>query len=97
MAKEHLYILAYDIADAKRWRRVFKLMKGHGRWLQLSVFQCRLTTRRRLALTAKIEQIVDPKEDHVLVVDIGPATSVAPRIESIGKSYRPIERKAIIL
>ncbi|MGZ8155153.1 MAG: CRISPR-associated endonuclease Cas2 [Burkholderiales bacterium] len=27
---EHLYIVTYDIRDEKRWRRVFRLMKGYG-------------------------------------------------------------------
>ena len=35
---EHLFIISYDIADPKRWRRVFRVMKGYGAWLQLSVF-----------------------------------------------------------
>ena len=48
MADEHLYIVTYDIADAKRWRAVFKLMHGYGEWLQLSVFQCRLLARHLL-------------------------------------------------
>ena len=43
---ERLYVVAYDIADQKRWRRVFKAMHGYGEWLQLSVFQCRLSRRR---------------------------------------------------
>src|SRR5690606_2499180 len=43
---EHLYLVTYDIRDDKRWRRVFKTMKGFGEWLQLSVFQCRLSRRR---------------------------------------------------
>ena len=29
---EHIYIVAYDIADQKRWRAVFKLMQGYGEW-----------------------------------------------------------------
>ena len=33
---ERMYIIAYDISDPKRWRRVFKLMHGYGEWLQLS-------------------------------------------------------------
>ena len=37
MIEERLYIITYDISDDRRWRRVFKLMKGYGRWLQLSV------------------------------------------------------------
>jgi len=28
---EHAYVVAYDIADPKRWRRVFKTMKSYGR------------------------------------------------------------------
>ena len=43
LTDERLYFVAYDIADAKRWRSVFKTMHGYGEWVQLSVFQCRLT------------------------------------------------------
>jgi len=43
---EHLYVISYDISEPKRWRRVFKIMKGYGEWLQLSVFQCRLNKMR---------------------------------------------------
>ena len=46
MNDERTYIVTYDIADARRWRRVFKTMNGFGEWLQLSVFQCRLSRRR---------------------------------------------------
>ena len=48
MATERLYIVAYDIS----WRHVFKTMKGYGHWVQLSVFQCRLTARRRAEMAA---------------------------------------------
>ena len=50
---EHLYIISYDISQPKRWRRVFKIMKGYGEWLQLSVFQCRLSKTRVLQLEAE--------------------------------------------
>lgn len=40
IVEERLYIVTYDISNERRWRRVFKLMHGYGRWLQLSVFQC---------------------------------------------------------
>ena len=33
MVEERLYIVTYDISDDRRWRRVFKLMHGYGRWL----------------------------------------------------------------
>lgn len=94
---ERLYIVAYDIADQKRWRRVFRTMKGYGRWLQLSVFQCRLSGRRRADLGAVLERLIHHKEDHVVILDLGLADEVDPRVESIGKSFTPITRQAIIV
>jgi CRISPR-associated protein Cas2 len=32
---EHLHLVTYDIRDDSRSRRIFKLMKGYGEWLQL--------------------------------------------------------------
>lgn len=97
MAAERLYIVAYDIADRKRWRRVFKLMKGYGAWLQLSVFQCRLTARRRVELAARLEAIIHHSEDHVVLIEVGPAEQIAPLVESLGKSYAAPERRAIVI
>ena len=87
MASERLYVIAYDIADRKRWQKVFKTMKGYGHWLQLSVFQCRLTARRRFEMTERLEKAIKPSEDHVVILDLGPAGQVEPRVESLGKSY----------
>jgi CRISPR-associated protein Cas2 len=97
MAEERLYIVAYDIANPKRWRKVYSLMEGHGRWLQLSLFQCRLTARRRIALAARLEEIVVRDEDHVLILDLGPADRIDPRVESIGKVFARLERRAIVV
>lgn len=96
-SRERLYIVAYDIADQKRWRRVFRTMKGYGRWLQLSVFQCRLSGRRRADLGAVLDRLINHKEDHVVILDLGLADEVDPRVESIGKSFTPIAREAIIV
>jgi CRISPR-associated protein Cas2 len=67
-ADARLYIVAYDIRDPKRWRRVFKAMHGYGEWLQLSVFQCRLSRPRQDELIAAIDQLIHHKEDHVIVL-----------------------------
>lgn len=92
-----MYVVTYDIADPKRWRRIFKAMKGYGRWLQLSVFQCRLTARRRAEMTARIDGLIRPTEDHVLILDLGPAEQVDLRVESLGKSYEKPGRAATIV
>ncbi|WP_029015107.1 CRISPR-associated endonuclease Cas2 [Niveispirillum irakense] len=94
---ERLYIVTYDIADQKRWRQVFKVMEAYGDWLQLSVFQCRLTARRRAALAMRLDREIKPSEDHVLILDIGPADNVDLAVESLGKSFKAIERQARVI
>lgn len=94
---EHLFIVCYDIADPKRWRRVFKLMRGYGEWVQLSVFQCRLSPRRQAELHALIDGIILDSADHVIFMDLGPADKVAPRVVSLGKTFDPVERAPVIV
>ncbi|WP_019625846.1 CRISPR-associated endonuclease Cas2 [Thioalkalivibrio sp. ALJT] len=97
MKNEHLYLVTYDISDPKRWRAVFKVMKGYGEWLQLSVFQCRMNSRRHADLTATLDQIIHHREDHVLLMDLGPADAVDPRVTSLGKTFKAVQRESIIV
>src|SRR5215813_11091883 len=97
MMDERLYIVTYDISDDRRWRRVFKLMQGYGRWLQLSVFQCRLTTRRRAEMARRLDEQIHDRDDHVLILDLGPADKVDPRVESLGKTFEAARRTAIVI
>jgi CRISPR-associated protein Cas2 len=94
---EHLYIVSYDIRDEKRWRRVFKLMRGYGEWLQLSVWQCRLSRRRHAELVALLDGAIRASEDHIVMLDLGPADAVTPRVVSLGKTFIPVEREAVVV
>lgn len=98
MSDEHLYVVTYDIADEKRWRAIFRLMHGYGEWLQLSVFQCRLSRRRHVELLSRLTNTISATDDHVLVVDLGPAENVEPRVHSLGKrTFTGIERAPVIV
>jgi CRISPR-associated protein Cas2 len=97
MIDERLYIVSYDIADERLWRRVLKLMRGYGQWLQLSVFQCRLTARRRAELARRLEEVIHGRDDHVLILDLGPADKVDPRVESLGKAFESVRRTAVVI
>lgn len=98
MLDEHLYIVTYDIGDERRWRAVFKLMHGYGEWMQLSVFQCRLTRSRAIELQARLTNALNAAEDHVMLVDVGPVESVQPRVTSLGKRpFEPIARVPVIV
>ncbi|MCG6869725.1 MAG: CRISPR-associated endonuclease Cas2 [Gammaproteobacteria bacterium] len=92
-----LYIVAYDISDQRRWRRLFKLMNGYGEWLQLSVFQCRLSRKQHAELIALIDGILHHQEDHVILLDLGPAENVDPHVVSLGKRFEKVQHAPIIV
>ena len=94
---DHLYVVSYDISDQKRWRRVFKVMHGYGEWLQLSVFQCRLSRRRHAELIALLDGIIHHSEDHIVLLDVGPVERIEPRVVSLGKDFKAIEREPVIV
>jgi CRISPR-associated protein Cas2 len=95
--EENLYIVAYDIAAPRRWRKVFRIMEGYGEWVQLSVFQCRLTRRRQIELKQALGEVINHAEDHVIIIDVGLAAVNRPRIESLGKPFSVIDRGPVIV
>lgn len=97
MSGERVYIVTYDISGSKHWRQVFRTMQNYGERLQLSVFQCRLSRRRRAELEAKLRELVRVGIDHVLLIDIGPADKIELNIESLGRPFEKIERQAIVV
>jgi CRISPR-associated protein Cas2 len=94
---EHLFIVSYDIAEPKRWRKIYKMLHGYGDWLQLSVFQCRLSRKRRVQMEALLSDYLNHREDHLLILDFGPADAIKPHVRSIGKPFVPVNREAVIV
>lgn len=97
MGEERLYIVTYDIGDPRRWRRVYRFLLGYGEWLQLSVFQCRLDRKRLVQLEASLRERIRERDDHVLLLDLGPADRVRPDVRSLGKSFTPLRREPVIV
>ena len=91
-------IVSYDIGDPKRWRKIFKLMKGYGDHVQYSVFICQLTDLQEAELKAKLEDAVHHKEDQVMFVKIGPVTrqQLDKRISTVGREYLPRDLTRLI-
>jgi CRISPR-associated protein Cas2 len=91
------YIVSYDVCDPKRLRRVFKLLRGWGDHLQLSVFQCELNPRELVELRTELCRIIHQGEDQVLFVDVGPVEGRgSTSIEAVGRPYTCPERHAIV-
>ncbi len=87
------YLVTYDVSDPKRLRQVFKVMKGFGTWLQLSVFSCDLTEMTLVHLKSALSQVMHHTEDAVLLVDVGPSDGRGmSSFECLGRATRPPEK-----
>lgn len=92
------YIVAYDICCPRRLRKVFKLMRGYGDHVQLSVFRCELSTRELFELRGKLGPIINHDTDQVLFVDVGPVEGRgSTSISALGRAYTHPERHAIVV
>ncbi len=96
--QEKIYFVVYDIADSKRWRKIYKMMQGYGEWVQLSVFQCRLSRMRHAQFLAECDELIHHKNDHIVIIDVGTAEWLEPRIVSLGKrNVSPVKREVVIV
>lgn len=81
------HLIAYDIADPGRLRRVCKIMEEYGERTQYSVFLCDLSRTELVHARAKVEGVMELAEDSVLIIDLGPPERTA--ITFIGRR-RPL-------
>lgn len=63
------YLICYDIRAPKRWRRVFKLLKGYGMSLQYSIFRCRLNQRQLERMRWELERELTA-EDSLMIAGL---------------------------
>lgn len=92
------FIVSYDISDPSRLRRVYRLMRGWGDHIQLSVFRCELNARELVELRSFLLDEINVDEDQVIFVDVGPVDGRgSTSIRAIGRLYTPAERRAIIV
>lgn len=91
------YLVSYDIANAKRLRRVAKCLESYGTRLQFSVFECPLDDTRLAQAKAALAEIINADHDQVLFVSLGPAAADATLIiEALGLPYTVRSRVTIV-
>ncbi len=81
------YLVAYDICDPKRLRKVARTCEDFGFRRQYSVFLCRLTPKDLVRLKARLYDIINLLEDQVLFIPL--CDKCADQIEALG---RPVEK-----
>jgi len=91
------YIVSYDIADDKRRTALFKYLEGEGDHAQYSVFFCELSPAELAALRGRVRELIDEKEDQVMVVDLGPGHAPLEQgLEVFGLPYQPLTRTLVV-
>jgi CRISPR-associated protein Cas2 len=67
MLREKAYIVAYDIALARRRARVARYLEARGERVQKSMFVCRLTPTAARRLKRALEGLIDAATDRLMV------------------------------
>jgi CRISPR-associated protein Cas2 len=65
--EKHWHLVCYDIRDPKRWAKAYKILKGCGDHLQLSIFRVNVTKTKLAALRWRLAKILED-EDSLLIV-----------------------------
>jgi CRISPR-associated protein Cas2 len=92
------YLVCYDIADDKRLRKVFRIMRNYGDHLQFSVFECQLTQTDLARCRKDLGGTIHHDEDQVLFVHLGPADGRGERvITALGLPYVAIDAPCIVI
>ncbi len=67
-----VYLISYDVADARRLRLTYRKLCGFRTSLQYSVVRCELSALQLQTLKDGLWTILNLAEDRVMVVDLGP-------------------------
>ena len=94
----HRFLVCYDVADPKRLARTYRKMNGFGEPAQYSVFICDLSPKERALLETALTEILNLKEDRVLIVDMGPSEGRGREsFTTLGTARELPRRSAVII
>ena len=91
------FIVTYDVSDPKRLHKTAKKMEGFGDRLQYSVFACDLSKKELVLLKAALMEIINEKEDRVLIIDVGPVSGRGGKtLTALGRQASPPTREVLV-
>ena len=89
------YIVAYDISDPKRLRKVASCCEDFGYRKQLSVFLCRVSATDFVRLRSRLYDIIDREEDQVLFIPL--CGKCVNQIESLGRPTEAADARDVVV
>ncbi len=92
------YLVTYDISDQKRWRRIFRAMKGYGEHWQYSVFFCVLKEIDRVRMQSELEAELNLKADQCIIIDLGAdEQSARDAVAVLGESLPKMQSGMVVV
>jgi CRISPR-associated protein Cas2 len=89
------FLVAYDISDPRRLRKVARTCEDFGRRRQFSVFLCRLTAADLVLLKSRLYDIIDLDQDQVLFIPLCGRCGSA--IETLGRPIEPHDARDVVI
>ncbi len=89
------YLVAYDISDPKRLRRVATCCEDFGVRKQYSVFLCRLSATDFVRLRSRLYDLIDLTADQVLFIPL--CGKCVHQIEALGRPTEPADARDVVL
>ena len=59
------WLIAYDICEVKRWRRVYHRVRADAWTLQYSLFHADMSDSQARAIVSDLARMIDPRTDDV--------------------------------
>jgi CRISPR-associated protein Cas2 len=89
------YLVAYDISDPKRLRKVATACEDFGYRKQLSVFLCRVSATDLVRLRSRLYDIIDLAADQVLFIPL--CAKCVNGIEALGRPTEAHDAKDVVV
>lgn len=88
------YLVAYDISDPKRLRRIARLCEDYGMRTQKSVFECHLATQMFQQMWRELCEELDHDEDYLVSYPI--CLSCSSGVLSAGVAPQKLDNEAFV-
>ena len=89
------WLVAYDIADPKRLRKVATACEDYGVRRQYSVFLCRLSATDFVRLRSRLYDLIDLQADQVLFIPL--CGKCMKAIEAIGRPTEAADARDVVM
>lgn len=89
------YIVAYDISEPKRLKKVATACEDHGVRYQYSVFLCRLTAADYVRLRSRLYELIDLQEDQVLFMPM--CGRCVQQIDALGRPMEAVDARDVVV